>query len=718
MKKVITILLCIALSLTFSFGTLSALGETYQYTTWKQSDSRWGSISFGSVGDTMSSSGCAVTSIAILMVHSGAVSTDPSVFNPGTLVKWLNNNAGFTYQGWLYWNAVNGYTSKFSYNSVVRFSSGMTKADKIEEIEYYIDKGYTLVAEVNSGGHYVAINKVENGVAYIFDPANTGYDDLFDYNASGVLSIRLFKGPKASISSDSSSTTPNMTPGKVGIGTYVITSDDGLNIRSGAGSSYSKVGAIPYNTSVYVSDVSSNNWGKISYNGISGWITLEYAKMTVPVYIALQVTPPSKTTYKLGETLDTSGMTVTALYSDNTKKTITSGYTLSSLSSTLGTQTITVAYNGRGTTFTVTVTEFSTDVTYYTGTYKITSESGVNLRSQPNTASTVLDVIAYNQELTVTNISGVWGYTTFSGSSGWICLEYSIMISPEFTELQVTPPTKTVYTAGEQLNTSGMVVTAYYSNETQKTITSGYTISGYNTTAGTHTVTVSYGGKSDTFTVTVNSASTTPTYQLGTYRILSEDGMYVRANPNTSATILTAVPYNTQYVVTQISNGWGYTTVAGVTGWIYLEYSELIAAAETFTIEVELITKCFLVNNAVPSSAFKVYKVSNGTKTQITDYTLSSYDITTSGQKNITVTSNGKTAIMTVAYYDEVPKGDANFDGEITQNDALMILCVSIGKTAESSLCKDGADVDKDGEVSAYDALNVLQYAVGKTIQL
>lgn len=52
---------------------------------------------------------------------------------------------------------------------------------------------------------------------------------------------------------------------------------------------------------------------------------------------------------------------------------------------------------------------------------------------------------------------------------------------------------------------SDLVVTAYYIDETSQTVTN-YTLSG-TLTAGTSTITVSYGGKTDTFTVTVTQAS-------------------------------------------------------------------------------------------------------------------------------------------------------------------------------------------------------------------
>ena len=42
-----------------------------EYRTWKQSDPRWGSIRLGGSSETISQSGCAVTSVAMLLVKAG-----------------------------------------------------------------------------------------------------------------------------------------------------------------------------------------------------------------------------------------------------------------------------------------------------------------------------------------------------------------------------------------------------------------------------------------------------------------------------------------------------------------------------------------------------------------------------------------------------------------------------------------------------------------------
>ena len=69
---------------------------------------------------------------------------------------------------------------------------------------------------------------------------------------------------------------PNLTKGYP----YKITAASGVNVRSGAGTSYAKLTAIPKNKIVVVTDFkvySDSYWGKVTYNGKTGWICLNYA---------------------------------------------------------------------------------------------------------------------------------------------------------------------------------------------------------------------------------------------------------------------------------------------------------------------------------------------------------------------------------------------------------------------------------------------------------
>ena len=87
--------LCIALSLlsllpvASAAGTATYKGTSYStdYATWRQADPAWGPTALGDV-HTMAGSGCLISSIAILMCHSGAY--DPASLNPGSLRDWLD----------------------------------------------------------------------------------------------------------------------------------------------------------------------------------------------------------------------------------------------------------------------------------------------------------------------------------------------------------------------------------------------------------------------------------------------------------------------------------------------------------------------------------------------------------------------------------------------------------------------------------------------------
>lgn len=58
-------------------------------------------------------------------------------------------------------------------------------------------------------------------------------------------------------------------------GQYKITSRKGVNIRSGRGTNYKKLTAIPYGKVVSVNDI-DKGWGRVSYNGKTGYMAMQY----------------------------------------------------------------------------------------------------------------------------------------------------------------------------------------------------------------------------------------------------------------------------------------------------------------------------------------------------------------------------------------------------------------------------------------------------------
>lgn len=100
----------------------------------------------------------------------------------------------------------------------------------------------------------------------------------------------------------------------------------------------------------------------VTYEGktITFTITVNNPPATVSS-IAVQ-TMPTKTTYTVGETFSSSGLSIKVNMSDGTSKTITSGFAVSTPDmKTAGTKTVTVTYEGKTTTFPITVKAVDTN---------------------------------------------------------------------------------------------------------------------------------------------------------------------------------------------------------------------------------------------------------------------------------------------------------------------------------------------------------------------
>ena len=61
----------------------------------------------------------------------------------------------------------------------------------------------------------------------------------------------------------------------------IVTASDGLNIRQGAGTSFDILGEVPFNEVVKVTRWTSGGaykWGLIEYDGVKGWVALDYTR--------------------------------------------------------------------------------------------------------------------------------------------------------------------------------------------------------------------------------------------------------------------------------------------------------------------------------------------------------------------------------------------------------------------------------------------------------
>lgn len=233
--------------------------------------------------------------------------------------------------------------------------------------------------------------------------------------------------------------------------------------------------------------------------------------VTVNGISSIEVTPPTKTTYLEGQDLNTDGMVVTAVTSDNQRITVPAGYSVRGFNKTkLGKQTITVTYQGLSTEFKVNVNSVkSIELTKPT---KLEYKYGESLDTSGMSVKAIYDD---NQSEVIKSDYSVTGYDKTKSGTQTITVTYRnqtatfdvTVAEPVITKFEITtPPTTTEYYVGQDLKTDGMVVTVTFEDESTKN-TTAYTLSGYDkNTVGAQTVTVSYKGFSATFDVTVKEA--------------------------------------------------------------------------------------------------------------------------------------------------------------------------------------------------------------------
>ncbi|RKP53994.1 hypothetical protein D7Z26_11430 [Cohnella endophytica] len=229
-------------------------------------------------------------------------------------------------------------------------------------------------------------------------------------------------------------------------------------------------------------------------------------------------TPPTKTQYKVGESLDLAGLVVTGTYDDESSDTLT--ITSSNISGfdngTAGTKTVTVTVGGKTATFDVTILNISltgitvgtlpTKTQYYIGESLVLTGLVVTGTYDDESSATLT--------ITSSNISGfdsgTAGTNTVTVTVGGKTATFDVTIlNISLTSIAVeTPPTKTQFNVGESLDLAGLVVTGTYNNGTSAPVEiTSSNISGFDSgTAGTKTVTVTFGGKTATFNVTIVSS--------------------------------------------------------------------------------------------------------------------------------------------------------------------------------------------------------------------
>lgn len=267
-------------------------------------------------------------------------------------------------------------------------------------------------------------------------------------------------------------------------------------------------------------------------------------------------------------------------------------------------------------------------------------------------------------------------------------------------------PTKTTYQIGDTLDTSGLKLKLTYSDSTTESVITGFTTSGFSSsTAGTKTVTVSYGGKTTSFTVTVEEATVTGakyeiTDVIGVAGSTVEVYVSIANNPGIIS-LRNTITYDTSALeliaVQDCSLLAGYTTPsATITSPYTLRWADSLAT----------------VNNTKNGQLVKLtFQIKDGTEVGI--YNISVSPVEARNVDGTKVIFSGASATVNVI---DCIVGDTDGDGEVSDWDAIVLNRYLAGWSVGIELA--AADVDGDGEVSDWDAIVLERYLAGWNVEL
>lgn len=378
-------------------GTIISAMSDNSYKSWKQYGESWSSMTLGSSGETVARSGCAVTSAAMLMVKSGSVTDDS--FTPGTIVGYMSSHGGFTSSGSINWNKLTDYAPSFVYCGKSSLSG--TQQQKAEKMQSLMDQGYYLAAVVKNGGHFVAVDSVDGSNVTMMDPGSRA-TSLFDqYAASGVVSLRLFKGANSTAkTSEITETIPAET-------TEPITETVTEAITTEVTTLYTTEPATEETTST---------------------------EMTTTEVTTTQ-TETTTTTTETEETQTTTTTVTTTTAPVTTAPTVTTAAAATTLAAAPAPDPETpvfIAQEENSSTKTVIPSRAEAELFRINNqnifmTVRFTTTDNLHLREEPNTKSDILLVIPENTALDVVEIDEdfAWGRVAYDGKEGWISLDFA-----------------------------------------------------------------------------------------------------------------------------------------------------------------------------------------------------------------------------------------------------------------------------------------------------
>ena len=140
------------------------------------------------------------------------------------------------------------------------------------------------------GTNYASLGLLRRGTSVTVESVSGGWAQI-SFNGKTAYVSAEYVSMSASQPSDGSQT----TGGETVSGTATVTASS-LNLRSGPGTNYARIGGISRGASVTLLE-KSGSWYKISYNGTQGYVSAEYLSIaSAPAAPETPATPSSSTT--------------------------------------------------------------------------------------------------------------------------------------------------------------------------------------------------------------------------------------------------------------------------------------------------------------------------------------------------------------------------------------------------------------------------------------
>ena len=249
-----------------------------EYTTWSQLDPRWSSVSIGMYN--IGNSGCLITSLSIMAMHSGSIDdaamknlgiTDISQFDPGVLANAYTARGGFNQWGGIAsWGTISQIIPSIIWGCDAKFKSSDAEgiAAEIKELQA---QGYHVIVNVN-GHHWVYIEGVLDGRIFMFDPACDERIVTDYYTLEGQNEYWALKGKNPPPPVDPSGVPVKKLPEER---EYFCREGSFTDVYSTSGDS-EQVFRLDAGTVVTVCAIDGDMAGiSDGYGGISGWIRLD-----------------------------------------------------------------------------------------------------------------------------------------------------------------------------------------------------------------------------------------------------------------------------------------------------------------------------------------------------------------------------------------------------------------------------------------------------------